>query len=234
MPGCVWTHRMALAAKGEGKMLAMKQTLMAAVVTAAIAAPAFAVPAVTLDLQNPQLAGTNATVEVHVSFTSDNPVDALDGIQLSVLASDAALQSPDYSRFSFASASGWITVFDFSDLNFGVAVVSPETFPGPGDGSNFLLGTLSIDLAGLPTGQSYLVDISGGVFEPDRTSTYGAVTAYDGDSVVTEIPGSFVTSSVSFDLPRNDGNAIPEPATAGLGVLALAGLATATMRRGRN
>lgn len=212
-------------------MLASTKGWIAALVTTAFAAPALAVSSVTFDLQNQQLAGTNATVEVHVNFASDEPLASLDAVQLSVLASDAALQTPDYSRFSFVGASGWSTIFDFADLNLGVAAIWPDTLPGPGPGSDFLLGTLSIDLSGLPSGQ-YVIDISGGVFDPDRTSSFGAVTPGE-DSPIIEVPGSFSTSSVSFVIELPDGNAIPEPATAGLGVLAIAGVAAAAMRRRR-
>jgi hypothetical protein len=124
-------------------------------VVVALAAPASGVSVVTLGLDSPVFIGGTAEIDVSADFAG-GPGDTLDFFDLSVTDSSASLAG----RFAFeleASLPGWRELDPLADDGVGTYesnVLDPSTALPPGA---YRLGTLRVDLAGLPAGAVYTI-----------------------------------------------------------------------------
>lgn len=184
----------------------------------------------TFDLGTPTVTASTATFDVALSFTGE-PGDTIEAIQIGVLDSDTLLTGggTDFSRFSFAlnpaTLPGWDELVPI-DLA-GVGLYAPaDPVSGPflvPSASLYPLGTLTVDLAGLPLGSEVFVTLAGGL-------------SGLGTDVGGTVGGEFVPSFAALGmLAFTDPNGvaftiIPEPGSlvllglGGLGMLGRAGL----------
>ena len=236
--------------------LAVGRSVTAIALTAlmSLANPASAITSLTLDLVNGSIVGTDLMVDVVGRYDDGgDPTADLVEFQIDVSDSSANLTAggTDYSRFTFnlspnAPFDQWEQVSQFAEFplgtpdpassraayhdDFGIAPPLDDT-----GGAFVLLGTIVVDLTGLPGGQESVVDI--GFIDP--IGTYGSVS--DLQLVVVDVDDVDVHSGdaggnegqFTFNTPGDDtgGFAIPEPATAALAIVGLAGLAIRRTRR---
>lgn len=189
------------------------------VAVTATASNAFAGAMVTFGLGAPIVTSGSAVFDVTLEFAADAG-DTLEAIQLSVFGSHALLTAgdTDFSRFAFAPDSGalptWLAAGTLGAS--GVELLFPaDPFLGPflgPTGGPATIGTLMVDLTGIPGGTDLLVTLAGG--PPGLNSDAGGT-----------VGGTFVPSlasdpahSVVFDNPdgvafRTPGSTpvIPEP-----------------------
>lgn len=207
------------------------------------AAQAQAIPVVTVNLGVPSVTPTSAQIDVSISFDADdsgpvNPDAGLTFIQLSLGAGTSAnVSGGDGALFTFTRSSALTNWNDFVDDLFpdGLAgavafALNTGTFPGSAlfDGSNVLIGTLSVNLAGVAAGETVIIDLLG----PD-TSFFAKdpVNGNNGEEdVVSDLDGRIAGGVVTFEAQGPVQGAIPEPATFALGMIGLAGLATRRVR----
>jgi len=181
----------------------------------------------TLDLTNDSIVGDTLMVDVVAQYDDGgDPATDLVEFQIDVSASSANLTTAgtDFSRFSFALSPNapfdmWVEVNNFADPT---PDVSPAMYdndfgaaPGLDDtmGGTVLLGTLSVDLAGLTGGPTSTVSINFvDAFFGTYASTDDGVDLLDVDTI------NFGNSNGEFIFTTPGGGTggadVPEPATA--------------------
>lgn len=180
---------------------------------------------IVVGMDPPSYSGTVASMDVTFHFTGD-PGDTMEAFQLSVIGSDPLLTSggADYGRFSFAPNSALFTGWDGTPADFGTGgFVFYSNLSGAGlppSDTPYLIGTLSVELAGLVSDAPLLVTLNGGdpFFPTDAAGFVGG--NFDRIPVDAAAASQFVTAA-----------AIPEPST--LAVFTLVGLAAGCMARRR-
>lgn len=209
-------------------MLKTILSALALLATLSLASPARAAVA-QIDLGPAILAPGSASFEVSLLFTGP-PGDNIQAIQLALGGSSPALTAngTDFGRFSFtpdaSTLPAWIELLPVST---GVGLYAPDDpIAGP-----FLapalapqrLGTLSVSLAGLPAGAALRVSLAGG--DPGLVTDLGGVTGGDFVTSFADAAGLNLLTlgqpdGVGFTTPA----VIPEPASAGLALLAAVGI----------
>jgi hypothetical protein len=141
--------------------------LLLAAVAALTPAVGRAAVVVSLDLGTPAVTATTATVPVSLTFTGAAG-DNLQAVQLSVLGSSPLLTAGGtaFGRFAFAldptAAPGWAELVGVGAGGVGLyAPLDPVAGPFLPPGS-YALGTLTVDLTGLPGGAAVTVSLAGG------------------------------------------------------------------------
>jgi len=211
---------------------------LAFAVALSAAATAQAVTQIKVDLGPPIINGNVAQMQVTLDFLDGgDPTNGVTFIQIGVAGSDGTLTAggTDYSRFSFTPGSAltshaWDLFADFGPFSTASSVSYSAPLPLSALDALYsidnthVLGTLNVNLAGFAAGTVHLVDI--GLFSPSDTTAFSnsfgdpqigelAVDQFDDDSLTTQL----------ITVPTSTAPAIPEPATAMLGILSLAGLA---------
>jgi len=170
-----------------------------------------------------------------------NPAATLDVLQVNLANSSPELLVADdadflpgdgfddnFTRLSFSDPSGRVSLLDeFASFD----VVNLTFFPGVLAGSSSTLFTINVDTTGLAPGD-YTLDVSGGL--PGFDDTVGGTFAPTGGVIpvfFVNADDASVRLTVEADQPTPA--VVPEPATAGLGLLAVAGLVARVRRRPR-
>ena len=162
-------------------------------------------------------------VEIDLTFTGDSE-DALGAIGVAVTGSDPALTGGGFSRFGFVmdpvDLSGWL---EFAPINLAGEEVLLSSVPGaPPVGTDlppgpYHVGTLSIDLSGLPMGLPL------------------HVTLADSTAAATLADGSVEDALVEFAAPNGDtvhvANPIPEPLSLSCSCIGVAALGNYLRKR---
>jgi MYXO-CTERM domain-containing protein len=207
------------------------------------AAAAQAVTQVKVDLGPPILNGNVAQMQVTLDFLDGgDPTNGITFVQIGVAGSDSTLTAggTNYSRFSFTPGSAltshnWDFFAGFGPSAIESSVSYSAPFPlDPLDalyaaGNTHVLGTLNVDLTGLVPGTAHLIDI--GMFSPLDTTAFSLAFANPQavESFVDQFDDDSQTTQ-TVTVPRGVTNAVPEPASAMLGLLGLAGLAVRRRR----
>jgi hypothetical protein len=189
------------------------------------ASRAGAVATATFDLQQTSLTPAEAQYNVFVTFVGDTPMDTIEGLQLSVHGSDVGAGTlgtgDNFSRFGFAtSVAGWQQFIPLSTT--GTGLFGPtDPIAGPfvdATGVPQSLGTLSVDLTGIPAGTSILLSIANDdAMDLHETDVFGTVDGQFVTSFRADANGEVLFTQpegVQFDVPEGDGTIIPEPVSA--------------------
>jgi hypothetical protein len=176
---------------------------------------------------------TNVNIDIRLNFQSGDPADRIEAVSLNFTASDPVHLTSggtDFSRFSFdvnASAlPGWSNLLPVETL--GSAFLAPDDptngpFIHPG---TLTLGTLHLDLTGIPVGTLLSVSLAGGAAGIDSTDAFLKLNG-SGDVVLFSDPNA----NNSLQVPANLQFAVPEPSSIVLvGGLMLAGLTGSRLR----
>ncbi len=213
-----------------------------AVVALAMAGKAMAVPTVGFDLVVTNVSAGSATLDVVVNYGADPVGAGLVFLQMDIRGSSDNLTNngTNFSRFSFVpgpALANWNPLDplnpDFSEL---ISVVTYDTFdPGAAllQGTQSI-GTLTVNLAGL-AGQ--LVAI--GLILPDGQILGGTDAGQENPPLTTQTfelilgdqLGTLTIDTERFEVPQGQQVDVPEPATAALGLMGLAGLARRRRRQ---
>ena len=195
-----------------------------------LSAPAAATTTAALTMDTPVVTSGQASIAVRLDFAGD-PGDTIDNIGLSVIGSSPALSAGGFARFIFDMGPNLVTrnwseldpVADglFPGIGLYLADTDPlnPTSPLTPSATPYALGTLRVDLSGLPGGQSYTVTLNGAVF-PDNTDVGGFV---GGVAVSYASEGLLFFGNpdgVEFQTLGSQGP-IPEPITASTVFLAM-------------
>jgi len=185
------------------------------------------------DLGAPVLGTNEARLSVTAEFLPADLLEVLIGFQLDATGSSANVAADDYTRLSFeldpALTTDWLQLSDFGDNidtspqatdaidtgNFGLAASPPA----------HLLGDIVVDTSGLE-GQVVKISIMG----PDTTAE-----SVDSQFAIVDNQIDFVNGMRQFTVPgtpptTDPAPAVPEPATATLGLI---GAMAVAMRRKR-
>jgi hypothetical protein len=214
--------------------------VLAAAGSLALTGPARAGLVTSFDLQSAGVNGSTASFNVLLDFPGA-PGDQIQALQLGVAGSDPLLTAngTDFSRFSFtpdaSTLAGWLELVPLGGGGLGLyAPADPVNGPFLDPSANsILLGTLSVDLTGLPGGANVFVSLAGGV--PGLGTDAGGVI---GGNLVPSFAADGSVVSVEFADPNGVVFTVPTgnaavPAPAGL-PLALVGAASLLgYRRGR-
>ncbi|MFO7898546.1 MAG: hypothetical protein R6V58_05750 [Planctomycetota bacterium] len=237
----------------------MRAVLAASVVAAVLAFGAgadAAPPAVgTLDLGAPVFTGQTARMDLLLTFESGNPADTIELIEPSVYGSDLGSGpllnplDPAFGRFGFDLGPD-LTTRNWQELDpmggglslFLEMVATDPAAPLPlAPGSTYDVGTLLLDLTGIPAGSPVTVTLADGTIPLTNTDLAGAV-----DGVATSFaPGTNNDDTdpawlvfadpdgVTFQAPGGlpDGEPIPEPAAFLILALGLGSLSTRAHHR---
>jgi hypothetical protein len=196
----------------------------------AMVAPARA-DSVTFDLGSPIVTETSASFDVDLTFDG-SAGDQIQAVQISVLGSDPALTAngADFSRFSFAldtsTLPGWKELVPVGVLGVGLEGPSDPVsgpFLGP-SATPYHIGTLTIDLTGLPTSKALFATLAGG--PPGLNTDVGGLVGG------TFVPSFSAAGMVDFAQPNGVAfSTVPEPGSVTL--FALGALALFLRRQGR-
>ena len=193
-------------------------------IPAVLCSPASAISTGIMGLYPPQVNGDTAEVGVEMKLSITGP-EKMVFFAIDVSASDDELTAggTDYSRFSFELNAGPFTGWD-PQLAFGdgpfFSVEEHQTLTDPASRGTYVLGTLRIDLAGLPTGRPMTVSIAG----PE--TAYGTETAGQADFEIYEA----MIDTGEQTIVR-DAYVIPEPLTLAGALMGLAPLTGYVRRR---
>jgi hypothetical protein len=180
----------------------------------------------TFSLGTPVVTAGEADIGISLLF-SGNPGDTIEAIQLSVLGSDPLLTAngTDFSRFAFdlnaTTLPGWLANPTIDAV--GLAFLFPsDPISGPflsPSATPYDLGTLKLNLDGLPTGQTLFVTIEDGP-AGSQTDAGGTVNG----NFIPSFRDGAPDASVQFDVgsARFTTSAVPGPLsllTLGQGVL---------------
>ena len=212
---------------------------------------AYATGIATLDLGQPTFNGSTARFQLGLTFTSGNPADTLETLDLSVHGSSSLLTAggTDFSRFSFtldtAAMPLW-TEFDpmgggaFPGIGLYEAdLLDPSSPLSPHPAQSHHVGTLSVDLSGIPDGTPLTVTLAGAAF-PFNTDAGGLIEGVP--TTIADVPTGgpdpalllFADpNGVSFEVGQDGGDegVIPEPVTLVSCLLGLAATGLAAKRR---
>ena len=193
----------------------------------------------TFDLGAPVVTPQQARIPVSLGFSGD-PSDTIEAIQLSVLGSDSLLTASgtNFSRFSFylntTTLPNWHELVSVG--SFGVGLYAPQDpISGPflnPSASPYALGTLTIDLANLPTDRQVLVTLADGPPGLD-TDVGGTVNG----ALVPSFAASGQVAQVAFTEPSGVSfftTSVPEPGSLTLLGLGVLGLVSYACRRQRS
>ena len=213
-----------------------KPTLTIILLSACLATGmANAVSVATINMNLVSLTSSTAEIDVLMDLTGDAG-DFIDQYQLSVFDSDLTSGNTDFGRFQYTpeldvqsdlDPDNDLSVFagDVNSDGFTFLTTTlgdPDADPFTPNPVDYVLGRLSVNLAGVPGGTSVTVTLAGGVF-PFDTDAAGRIDAANEMSWRTINALQFgEPGGLTFTVPQSQpGRAIPEPATAAL--LALAG-----------
>lgn len=170
----------------------------------------------TFGLTVDSVSGVEAAIGVSLTLTG-NAGDNIDGIQLSVIGSDALLtdSDTDFSRFSFlldsATLPGWVELDPLSSDGVGLfAPLDPLTDPPFAVlGTAERIGTLLVDLSGLPGDTDVFVTLAGGPtgFQTDVSGTVNSAPVFsfrdspDDDVQFAPSPATFSTLAATVPEP---------------------------------
>jgi len=189
-----------------------------------------AFPIATINLIAQPVVGNMASAEVVITWQEELANvenELLTAFELSVADSSTLLTNgqTDYSRFSFTpdatTLADWLLTIDFgpTDLDNTVVMDSIPFGFALTDGV-YSVGTLNVDLAGLPAGEAVVVSVK------DLSSLFPTSVTYD-DGIIFDFAEVQFQDDATFVVPEQviDVIAVPEPASAfaavfGLGVLA--------------
>lgn len=211
-----------------------------ALLVSAMAGTAAAVPTVGFDLVVTNLDANSATLDVVIDYDADPDTAGLVFVQLDVGASTDNLTNngTDYSRLSFAPSAALALWSPFGpQTNFGAfSDLTYQTFDPAGallEGQH-TIGTITVNLAGL-AGQlvaiglilpndSFLGTDVGQETPPGNTQSF--------ELFIGEQIGTVNIDTERFTVPQGEPTGdIPEPATAALALMGLAGLARRSRRQ---
>lgn len=222
--------------------------LVAACAVLATASNARATAVGTLDLGAASVVGQTARLELYLEFTSGNPLDRIELIEPSVWSSSPSLtaNNTDFTRFSFDLATGELSALGWTDLDplggalmphlsmLEAPLLDPGLAPRPGD--PYHVGTLEVDLTGLPAAP-VTVALAAGTIPATNTNLAGVVdaafTSYapgtnndatDPAWLVFADPGGVTFTPGDGNGGNGDGYDIPEPVTLAAALLGLGGV----------
>ena len=230
-----------------------------AIAAAAVAAPAMAYPTFELSLGPADLSTPGiASFVLTGTFVPGDADELLIGFDLDLTASSANLTGNgfDYSAFTFTPGAALNVPIDWDeDTSFGLgpidggAVLGATSYfalsesAGLGLGAG-VLGVISVDYAaaGLVPGDVGIVGIDGEFLGTPFTVGYyidlSPDDQFESDELIfpSFVDPTFNPGSQQFTVPTQDpgqpgGDVVPEPATVGLGMIALATLVASRRRR---
>jgi len=201
----------------------------------------------TLDLGSAAVVGQTARLELFLEFASGNAADRIEVIEPSVWGSDPLLTSnnTNFGRFSFSLDTGELTSPLWQELDpLGAGTwpwlgmyEAPLGDPGIArrPGNPYHVGTLQVNLAGLPADQSVFVTLAGGTIPDTNTELAGFIegvlgqTFADGTNNDDTDPAWLLFADPSGVFFRTPGagpppDIIPEPLTLTTALLSLAGV----------
>ncbi len=143
-------------------------------------------------------------MDLDVQFTSSNPDDFVDLVQLSVVGSSGPFGS-DYSNFSLTDfANGWGDVNPFAENGIGLAIANIGIQLRPGNA--ITLARITIDTTNL-SNADYVVSLnSNDVSLP--TAAYGS---FSGNNDILDFGGTLEFVDSRFSLSNS--SVVPEPSS---------------------
>lgn len=163
--------------KSLGCKFQLKYWMVGCWLCIALPTTSFADPILTFDLSNPVFdyaSGKALEIDIRVRLTSDNPVDEVDFVQISLTASDA------FSLYAFTLDPGrtnWLAETEMLNPNGVFLVTTPGNPQQPAtaikaDGEFITLGRLRVDFASIDTDTASLSIAGTGA--PNETTGLGS------------------------------------------------------------